>query len=82
VIVLASYKNIEKAITGVKHLRGEFTDKIKLYFAVNNYYAAVIGIFQEKSDANSKLEEIKSIVTDAYIFQSWAFPYEIKLELP
>ena len=82
VIVLGSYKEIEEAITAVKYLQPRFAEKIKLFFAVNNYYAVVMGIFENENIANSKLKETKKIVNDAYIFESQAFPYEIKLKLP
>jgi hypothetical protein len=82
VVVLGSYKNIEKAITGVKIFRGKFQDEVKLYYAINDYYAAAIGIISNEKLAQKKLSDVRAYRSDAYIFGSWAFPYEIKLQLP
>jgi hypothetical protein len=82
VVVLGSYKSIEKAISAVKRLRQTYMGEVKLYFAVNDYYAAVLGIFSDKETAEVQLERARETVSDAYIFRASAFPYEIKLELP
>lgn len=83
VVVLGSYKDLEEAISGIKNLQKRLPSyNLKLYFAVNNYYAAVIGIIEDSSIAFSTLKKVRSVVQDAYIFDSWAFPYEIKFQLP
>jgi chromosome segregation ATPase len=82
VVVLGSYKNIEKAISAIKKFRQSDLGKVKLYFAVNDYYAAVLGIFDEKQAAEVALKDARKVVRDAYIYNSLAFPYEIKLQLP
>jgi len=78
VVVLASYKNIQNAKRGVKILSMQNIGEVKLFYAINDYYAAVIGIIRSRKIALQRLEKIKQKIPDAYIYTSWAFPYEIK----
>ncbi len=76
-VVLGSYKQLSAAITKLHELRRQTDKTVRLFWAVNGYYAPVIGILNTKDDALQTQLELRSTVPDAYLFSSWAFPYEV-----
>lgn len=78
VVVLASYKDIKNAKRGVLILNKQNLGEVKLFYSISDYYAAVIGIINSREMALQRLEKIRQKIPDAFIYTSWAFPYEIK----
>jgi uncharacterized small protein (DUF1192 family) len=79
-LVLGSFKDIESAIRQVQAFRRKISPDVKLFYAINDYYAAAQGIIANKKEASAALDNARAHVADAYLFSSSAFPYEIKLK--
>lgn len=82
VVVLFSGKEINRAVRALKMFRKRTLEDVRLYYAINDFYAVAIGIIVDKKLADAKVQEVKVFQADAYPYASWAFPYEIKLKLP
>jgi hypothetical protein len=80
IVVLGSYRKIEDAVKRVMAFRENISREVKLYYAINDYYAAALGIFESRDEAIKTMRAVRSKISDAYIFSSAAFPYEIELK--
>jgi len=76
-VVLGSYQKLPIAVTKFHEFQRSTNEPVRLLWAVNNYFSPVVGIFATREEALAKQRNLRSVVSDAYIFEAWAFPYEL-----
>lgn len=76
-VVLHSYRKLAEAVKELPQYRSSTNEPVRLFWAVNNYFAPVVGVFATREEALAKQRDLRSIVSDAYVFGAWAFPYEL-----
>jgi hypothetical protein len=79
VVVLASYKNVRSALNDLPGFRQRTNEAVELYRAVNGYVTPAVGVFDTRQEASAKQQRVRSVVKDAFVFGTWAFPYTLTL---
>jgi hypothetical protein len=76
-VVLGSYQKLPIAVTKFHEFQRSTNEPVRLLWAVNNYFSPVVGVLATREEALAKQRNLRSVVSDAYVFEAWAFPYEL-----
>lgn len=76
-VILGSYRKLADAVSALPQLRRSTNEPVRLFWAVNDYFATVVGVLATREEALAKQRGLRSVVSDAYLFGAWAFPYEL-----
>lgn len=79
-VILGSYKNLKYASARAKQLRKHLSEEVNVYYAINDYFAPAIGVLDSLEMAQEKLKAAQLVQPDAYIFGSWAFPFQVRID--
>jgi cell division protein FtsL len=80
VVLLGSYRQIAIAIADLPSFRRRTGEPVDLFWSVNGYIAAAVGVFRTREEASSKQRQVRSAVKDAYVFGTWAYPYKLDVD--
>jgi hypothetical protein len=79
-VVLGSFKNLQLAVDRTVELRQQLDDEVELLYAVNAYFAPVVGVFTDRDEAYEKRDRIRESVPGAYVLTAWGFPFEVVVD--
>jgi hypothetical protein len=80
-VVIGSYTDVREALDRVSGFQRTLSKNVKLFYSINNYYAAAIGVFDNMEKAKAEKGRVTSIIADAYIYKAAALPLEISVKI-